>query len=124
VEENKAVLKLKFSDPTRTSSRPITSVAFSPRYKELVLVSYAALEDNLTMEPDGLVLVWSMHTPQRPEYSFHCQSAVLSAQFHPTNPRLIIGATYSGQVPPHLRSCPLLSQTPQPTDCCYAVCRL
>jgi len=36
--------------------------------------------------------------PQRPEYMFTTTSAVLSAVFHPSNPKLIIGGTASGQV--------------------------
>jgi len=35
------------------------------------------------MEPDGLVLVWNALMSTRPEYTFYCQSAVLTAIFHP-----------------------------------------
>jgi len=63
-----------------------------------LLASYAGQEDVLSPNPDGLVLVWSLHMTQRPEYFFTHQSAVLSAQFHPSNPKLIIGGTQSGQI--------------------------
>jgi hypothetical protein len=113
--EEKAVRKLVFgsSDVSNLggsnvvgAGRPITSLSFSPKYKELLCVSYAAPEDTESSgviggapaEPDGLCVVWSSHMPQRPEYVFRCASAVLCAQFHPTNPRLILGSTYSGQV--------------------------
>ena len=41
------------------------------------------------------------HTPfldQRPEYSFTCQSPVLSVRFHDFMPNCLIGGTYSGRV--------------------------
>lgn len=87
-----------FFDKGRTFNRPVTSIDWNPQYRELVLASYAQKEDVMSLEPDGLVLVWSTHMTQRPEYFFYCQSAVLSAQFHPSNPKLIIGGTQSGQV--------------------------
>jgi len=43
-------------------------------------------------------LVWSLHMTRRPEYSFYSQSAVMTAQFHPSNPKLIVGGTQSGQL--------------------------
>ena len=36
--------------------------------------------------------------PSRPEHVFTCGSPVLSAKFHPTEPTLVIGACYSGQL--------------------------
>jgi len=44
------------------------------------------------------VFVWNMHMPNRPEYVFTCNSAVLAAKFHPSQPHLILGACQSGQV--------------------------
>lgn len=97
-EEKKLILsRTKFVDKT-TEDRPVTSIDWSPQYKELLLASYAPKEDSLSANPDGLVLVWSLHMPKRPEYYFYCQSAVLVAQFHPSDPKLILGATHSGQV--------------------------
>lgn len=87
-----------FLDKNRTYNRPITALDWNIQYKELMLAAYAQKEDVLSMDPDGLVLVWSTHMPQRPEYYFTTTSAVLSAVFHPSNPKLIIGGTNSGQV--------------------------
>mmetsp|Transcript_15792 Transcript_15792/g.25753 ORF Transcript_15792/g.25753 Transcript_15792/m.25753 type:complete len:667 (-) Transcript_15792:153-2153(-) len=88
-----------FSYGMRTQNRPITSITWSPKHDSLFLVSYAAPHiEHLSMDPDGLVLVWSTHTPDRPEYVLTCQSAVLVAQFHPTKPEVIIAGTKSGQV--------------------------
>jgi len=47
---------------------------------------------------DGMVLIWNTHLQSRPEYYFHCQSPVLTCQFHPGNPKLIVAGTRSGEV--------------------------
>lgn len=39
-----------------------------------------------------------MHLHSRPEYTFHNTSDILTAQFSPFHPSLIIGGSYSGQV--------------------------
>ena len=49
-------------------------------------------------EPEGLVCVWNQHLLERPEYTFHAQSDVLSVSFSPFHPTTIIGGTYSGQI--------------------------
>ena len=47
---------------------------------------------------EGLVHVWNMHVPDRAEFSFVCQSEVLSCMFNPFQPQLIVGGTFSGQL--------------------------
>lgn len=87
----------KFTDK-KVNNRAVTSIAWSPKYSELMLASYAGQDDPMSFDPDGTVLVWNLHMPHRPEYSFNCNSAVLSAKFHPTNPKLIVGSCESGQI--------------------------
>ncbi len=41
----------------------------------------------------------SMAMQHRPEYQLSSQSPVLTAKFHPFDTHVIIGGTYSGQVP-------------------------
>ena len=36
--------------------------------------------------------------PTRPEYTFQCQSQILTARFCPFHPNLIAGGTYTGQI--------------------------
>lgn len=96
-KDSKLVLMTTFKDKA-TGGRPVTALSWSPKYPELLLASYASQDDPLSFDPDGTLRVWNMHMPSRPEYSFFCNSAVLSAQFHPTNSHLIIGACQSGQV--------------------------
>mmetsp|Transcript_15359 Transcript_15359/g.30191 ORF Transcript_15359/g.30191 Transcript_15359/m.30191 type:complete len:592 (+) Transcript_15359:33-1808(+) len=82
----------------RTSHRPITSLDFSSKYPELLLASYAGQDDPMSFDPDGTVLVWNLHMANRPEYYFTCNSAVLNAQFHPSNPKLVVASCASGQI--------------------------
>jgi len=94
----KTVRRLVFEDAQR-SKRPITAMHWSPKYPELLLAAYAKPEDNISsLDPDGTVLVWNMNMSQRPEYTFISQSSVTCAMFHPSNPKLVIGGTWSGQV--------------------------
>lgn len=86
-----------FKDKKMTH-RAVTCIDWSPKYPELMLASYAGQDDPMSFDPDGAVLVWNLHMQNRPEYSFNCNSAVLSAQFHPTNPKLVVGACQSGQI--------------------------
>ena len=49
-------------------------------------------------DPSGLLQVWNLHLYSRPEYIFHSASDVLTVQFSPFHPSLLLGGTYSGQV--------------------------
>jgi len=99
-EKKEAQLKFycKLLDDKRTGCRAITSISWSSKFKELLLTSYNGQENSMSLDPDGTVLIWNMHMPNRPEYYFYCNSAVLIAEFHPSNPKLIVGGCRSGQV--------------------------
>ncbi|KAI9654999.1 MAG: hypothetical protein M1829_000717 [Trizodia sp. TS-e1964] len=88
---------VQFWDERWSKRRQISSVAFSPKFAELVLASYTK---NLSAphDPDGLIQVWNPHLHDRAEYIFHAQSDILTAKFSPFHPNLIIGGAYSGQV--------------------------
>ena len=49
-------------------------------------------------DPSGLLQVWNLHLLSRPEYIFHSTSDVLTVQFSPFHPSILLGGTYSGQV--------------------------
>lgn len=97
-KEEKLKPRTKLHDESKTGSRAVTSIAWSSKFKELLLSSYDGQDDQMSLDPDGTVLIWNMHMPNRPEYSFYCNSAVLTADFHPSNPKLIVGGCRSGQV--------------------------
>lgn len=80
-----------------SKKRMISSIDWSPKFKELLLASYTK-NPAAPHEPDGVVQVWNMHLQDRPEMTFHAQSDILTARFSPFHPNLIVGGAYSGQV--------------------------
>ncbi|XP_045570789.1 dynein, cytoplasmic 1, intermediate chain 2a isoform X2 [Salmo salar] len=94
----KMSLSRVFSDERWSKNRVVTCLDWSPQYSELLVASYNNNED-APHEPDGVALVWNMkYKKTTPEYTFHCQSAVMSAAFARFHPNLIVGGTYSGQI--------------------------
>ncbi|KAH8910508.1 WD40 repeat-like protein [Coniochaeta sp. PMI_546] len=87
----------QFYDERWSRKRMVSSIDWSPKYKELLLASYTK-NPSAPHEPDGIVQVWNMHLPDRPELVFHAQSDILVARFSPFHPNLIVGGAYSGQV--------------------------
>lgn len=49
-------------------------------------------------QANGLVLLWSLTNRKAPEYVFTCQTEITTAILHKYNPKLVIGATYTGQI--------------------------
>uniref|UniRef100_A0A4W5RDA5 Dynein cytoplasmic 1 intermediate chain 2 n=1 Tax=Hucho hucho TaxID=62062 RepID=A0A4W5RDA5_9TELE len=94
----KMSLNRAFSDERWSKNRVVTCLDWSPQYPELLVASYNNNED-APHEPDGVALVWNMkYKKTTPEYTFHCQSAVMSAAFARFHPNLVVGGTYSGQI--------------------------
>jgi len=79
-------------------NRPVTEVRFSPHQKEMFLGAYGQRVNPALSDPDGCMLVWNLAMRNRPELTFSCQSAVLTARFHRFDPALFYGGTYSGGV--------------------------
>ncbi|EFP76439.1 hypothetical protein PGT21_007611 [Puccinia graminis f. sp. tritici] len=87
----------EFYEEKLLKNRSVTDLDWSTKNPELSLASYNKNPSGIN-EPDGLVCVWNLHLLDRPEYTFHAQSDVLSATFSPFHPNLVIGGTYSGQI--------------------------
>ena len=81
----------------RTRRRMISDIQFSPHFSELVASSYTK-NPSAPNEPAGLVLIWNVHAPSRPEYTFTSASDVLTTRFSPYHPNLVLGGCYSGQI--------------------------
>uniref|UniRef100_A0AAZ3RKM7 Uncharacterized protein n=1 Tax=Oncorhynchus tshawytscha TaxID=74940 RepID=A0AAZ3RKM7_ONCTS len=70
-----------FHDDHWSKHRVVTCLDWSPQYPELMVASYNSNED-APHEPDGIALVWNMKFKKTtPEYTFHCQSSVMSVGF-------------------------------------------
>ena len=104
----------QFYDERWSKKRMISDLGFSPKvennstswdrselipskFPELLLASYTK-NPSAPQDPSGLVQIWNMHLHSRPEYTFHATSDILTAQFSPFHPSLILGGSYSGQV--------------------------
>ena len=87
---------LQLYSEKQTRKRMISDLHFSPHFPELLLSSYTK-NTTAPNEPAGLVLLWNIHAPSRPEYTFTAGTDVLSARFSPFHPNLVIGGCYSGQ---------------------------
>ncbi|KAL8896190.1 MAG: hypothetical protein Q9207_007828 [Kuettlingeria erythrocarpa] len=87
----------QFYDERWSKKRMISDIDFSSRFPELLLASYTK-NPSAPADPAGLLQVWNLHLHSRPEYTFHAASDLLTAQFSPFHPALLIGGTYSGQV--------------------------
>eukprot|EP01088_Endostelium_zonatum_P020526 TRINITY_DN7616_c0_g1_i1.p1 TRINITY_DN7616_c0_g1~~TRINITY_DN7616_c0_g1_i1.p1 ORF type:complete len:875 (+),score=363.98 TRINITY_DN7616_c0_g1_i1:2490-5114(+) len=115
----KAKLSLTLTDPRWTKNRAVSDMAWSPRFNDLIAVSYSlpssssgpgdsssasGARDEVASvigagDADGVVCIWSIHgTLQRPEYVFTCQSPVTSVLLPKYHPTLVVGGTYSGQI--------------------------
>jgi len=97
-KQREVSLQIKLFDERWSKHRSVTDVGWSTSHTDLVVASYSANETG-SNDPDGVVLVWSVQNAlQRPEYRFHCQSAVMKTFFSKFSPTLLVGGTYSGQI--------------------------
>lgn len=104
-EEEEALYKKQKGDkisqqfvfqPTVNVKRAVTSMDWSPKVGELLMVSYSKCSEFRYDEPDGLVNIFSLNLKSRPEISLTCQNEVTKAIFNPHQPNCVIGATQSG----------------------------
>uniref|UniRef100_A0A8C4N4M3 Dynein cytoplasmic 1 intermediate chain 2 n=1 Tax=Eptatretus burgeri TaxID=7764 RepID=A0A8C4N4M3_EPTBU len=94
----KLSLHRKFYNERWNKCRVVTCLDWSMQYPELLLSTYGSNEE-APHDPDGVALVWNMKFKKStPEYTFHCQSALMSACFARFHPNLLVGGTYSGQI--------------------------
>jgi len=96
--DEKLVRKGKLWDEKKTGNRAITSISWGAKNSGYLLTTYAGQDDAMSLEADGTVMLWNTSNLNRAENNFYCNSAVLTASFHPTNPSLIVGGCRSGQV--------------------------
>lgn len=87
-----------FNDDYFTSKRIVTDLQWSAKHPELLLAGYSKSEDSNINDPHGLICLWSLAMRKKPEFSFTSQSEITSVIFHPFNPKILIAATYTGQI--------------------------
>jgi dynein intermediate chain len=88
---------LEFVDENSTG-RAVTSLEWSLKHQELLLAAFSVSDEFNTNQSNGLIQLWSLAMRKTPEFTFTCQTEVTSAIFHKFNPKLVVGATYTGQI--------------------------
>ncbi|KAJ6233132.1 cytoplasmic dynein 1 intermediate chain-related [Anaeramoeba flamelloides] len=99
-ETTKPILskKISFYDEKWSKNRSITDLNWSLKHPELMLASYSETYDKNPDEPEGVILLWSLTLPTRPEFVFTCQSQITTAIFSTFQPSIVIGGTNSGKI--------------------------
>lgn len=87
-----------FFDDTIVFKRAVTDLQWSNKFPEILLAGYSKSDESNINDPHGLVLIWSLALRKKPEYQFTCQSELTKVMLHPFNPKLILGATHTGQI--------------------------
>mmetsp|Transcript_29389 Transcript_29389/g.30499 ORF Transcript_29389/g.30499 Transcript_29389/m.30499 type:complete len:641 (-) Transcript_29389:9-1931(-) len=87
-----------FHDESVVFKRAVTDLQWSNKYPEIMLAGYSKSDESNVNDPHGLVLIWSLALRKKPEYQFTCQSELTKVILHPFNPKLILGATHTGQI--------------------------
>jgi dynein intermediate chain len=116
--------KATYSCPKWTDGRNVTDIEWCPSHKEWVLASYnnvqqsssstagAVATRNLSpneqlsstftsssIPNEGIVTIYNLTMPERPEHIFCSGCPIVHTQFHPVeHPKLILGGGTSGQV--------------------------
>jgi dynein intermediate chain len=63
-----------------------------------LLCGYTKPNDFSINQANGLILLWSLAMRKAPEFTLTCQTEITSAVFHKFNPKLVIGASFTGQI--------------------------
>lgn len=87
-----------FFDETVIFKRAVTDLQWSNKFPEILLAGYSKSDESNVNDPHGLVMLWSLALRKKPEYTFTCQSELTKVMLHPFNPKLILGATHTGQI--------------------------
>ncbi|KAH9524710.1 hypothetical protein Btru_027600 [Bulinus truncatus] len=74
----------------------ITSVCWSPMYKDLFAVSCGSYD--FMKQGSGLIIFWTLKNPSFPECYFETDSGVMCLDIHPQHPHLIAAGFYDGSV--------------------------
>jgi dynein intermediate chain, cytosolic len=88
---------LEFIDDN-CAGRAVTSLEWSLKHQELLLAAYSKSDDFNLNQSNGLIQLWSLALRKTPEFTFSCQTEITSAIFHKFIPKLVVGATYTGQI--------------------------
>lgn len=87
-----------FQDESLIFKRTVTDIEWSNKFPEILLAGYSKSDESNINDPNGLLCIWSLALRKKPEYVFTCQSELTKVILHPFNPKLVIGASNTGQI--------------------------
>jgi len=91
-----SIKRSKVFENDLVKARAVLDVAWSPKHTELVAAAYSRTKGNADSE--GLVIVWNMRMPQRPEYVLKASTDVTAVTFSQFHPHYMVGGTRIGQI--------------------------
>ncbi|XP_048734716.1 dynein intermediate chain 2, ciliary-like isoform X3 [Ostrea edulis] len=74
----------------------VTSLCWSPKYKDLFAVSYGSYD--FMKQGSGMILFFSMKNPSFSEYVYETDSGVMCLDVHPEHPYMVAVGFYDGSV--------------------------
>jgi len=74
----------------------VTSICWNPRYPDLFALSLGSYD--FLKQRMGLICIYSLKNTTSPEYSYTCESRVMTLDFHPTQTSLLAVGLYDGTV--------------------------
>ncbi|XP_013403907.1 dynein intermediate chain 2, ciliary isoform X2 [Lingula anatina] len=80
----------------RAKKLAVTSICFSPRYKDLFAVGHGSYD--FLKQTRGMVLFYTLKNPSYPEFIFSTESGVMCLDIHPEHPYLVAVGFYDGSV--------------------------
>lgn len=82
----------------KQKKRTVTSICWNPKYHDLFAVSYGSYDFLKPLVTPGLICVFSLKNTTFPEYSFPTECGVMTLDFHPNSPALLVVGLYDGTV--------------------------
>ena len=78
-------------------NRVVIGLEWSQHAQDLFMASFNDTNDFFNQQ-SGLIELWSLANRKSPDYTINYQTVLTTSIFHPFNPKIILGGTYTGQI--------------------------
>ena len=80
-----------------SQNRVVIGLEWSQHAQDLFMASFNDTNDFFSQQ-SGLIELWSLANRKSPDYTITYQTVLTTSIFHPFNPKIILGGTYTGQI--------------------------
>eukprot|EP01023_Acetabularia_acetabulum_P022891 TRINITY_DN22470_c0_g1_i5.p1 TRINITY_DN22470_c0_g1~~TRINITY_DN22470_c0_g1_i5.p1 ORF type:complete len:678 (-),score=142.08 TRINITY_DN22470_c0_g1_i5:229-2262(-) len=80
----------------KEAGRHVTAVSWNPKYQDLFAIGFGSFE--FLKQSNGMIAVFSLKNTSHPEFTYKTDSGVMSIDWHPTFPNLILAGCYDGSL--------------------------